>query len=190
MPGTYFEDQTFESIDFSIKPLTLGEYEGCSFSNCNFSNTDLSEIQFIDCQFKFCNLSMVKTIKTSFNGVSFLECKILGVNFENCSDFLFKVDFNKCALNFSSFYKRNLRKTSFDNCTLQETDFTGADLTGASFGHCDLLNAKFEQTSLEKADLRSAVNYSIDPEINRIRKAKFSLQGITGLLDKYDIEIE
>lgn len=190
MPGTYFEDQTFESIDFSKKPLALGEYEGCSFINCNFSDTDLSEIQFIDCQFKSCNLSMVKTIKTSFNGIAFQDCKILGVNFENCSEFLFKVDFNKCILNFSSFYKRNLKKTAFQGCILQETDFTQADLTGALFDQCDLLNTKFEQTNLEKADLRSAVNYSIDPEINRVKKAKFSLQGITGLLDKYDIEIE
>lgn len=190
MPGTYYEDQTFDTIDFSTKPLALGEYEGCSFINCNFSNSDLSEMQFIDCRFRFCNLSMVKTIKTSFNGVAFLECKILGVNFENCSDYLFKVDFNKCVLNFSSFYKRNLKKTSFQGCTLQETDFTEADLTGASFEQCDLLNTRFERTILEKADLRSAVNYSIDPELNRIRKAKFSLQGIAGLLDKYDIGIE
>jgi len=32
-------------------------------------------------------------------------------------------------------------------------------------------------------------NFSIDPEIKRIRKAKFSIADITGLLDKYDIEI-
>jgi len=33
-------------------------------------------------------------------------------------------------------------------------------------------------------------NYSIDPELNKIKKARFSTQGIAGLLDKYDIEIE
>jgi fluoroquinolone resistance protein len=43
---------------------------------------------------------------------------------------------------------------------------------------------------LEKADFRTAYNYSIDPEKNRIKKAKFSIFGVTGLLDKYDIEIE
>ena len=30
----------------------------------------------------------------------------------------------------------------------------------------------------------------IDPEINRIKKAKFSLTTISGLLDKYEIEID
>jgi hypothetical protein len=47
----------------------------------------------------------------------------------------------------------------------------------------------FENTLLEKADLRTAFNYSIDPEMNRVKKAKFSIAGVTGLLDKYDIEI-
>jgi fluoroquinolone resistance protein len=190
MPSAYFEDQLFESIDFSLEPLGLGEYEGCNFVNCNFSNTDLSEMQFIDCQFKSCNLSMVKTIKTTLNGTIFQECKILGVSFENCQESLFQVKFEKCILNFSSFFKRNLKKIAFRYCTMQETDFTNADLTSAIFDHCDLTNAKFEQTILEKADLRSAFNYSINPEINRIKKAKFSLQGIAGLLDKYDIVIE
>jgi fluoroquinolone resistance protein len=132
----------------------------------------------------------VKTIKTTLNGTIFQECKILGVSFENCQESLFQVKFEKCILNFSSFFKRNLKKIAFRYCTMQETDFTNADLTSAIFDHCDLTNAKFEQTILEKADLRSAFNYSINPEINRIKKAKFSLQGIAGLLDKYDIVIE
>ena len=68
-------------------------------------------------------------------------------------------------------------------------DFTEADLNNASFDNCDLIGAKFEKTNLEKADLSTSFNYSIDPELNRIKKAKFSIDGIAGLLDKYDIEI-
>ena len=71
-----------------------------------------------------------------------------------------------------------------------EVDFTEADLTGALFDNCDLSQARFERTNLEKADLRSSRNFSIDPEINKIKKAKFSIHGITGLLDKYEIEID
>lgn len=47
-----------------------------------------------------------------------------------------------------------------------------------------------ENTILEKSDFQTSYNYSIDPEINRIKKAKFSFQGAVGLLDKYDIEVE
>jgi hypothetical protein len=50
--------------------------------------------------------------------------------------------------------------------------------------------ANFEQTTLEKSDFRTSYNYSINPELNRIKKAKFSLNAIAGLLTKYDIVIE
>ena len=43
---------------------------------------------------------------------------------------------------------------------------------------------------MEKTDFRSAFNYFIDPEINKIKKAMFSLAGVKGLLGKYDIKIE
>jgi hypothetical protein len=43
--------------------------------------------------------------------------------------------------------------------------------------------------NLEKTDFRSSFNYSIDPEVNRIKKAKFDRAGLAGLLDKYDLEI-
>jgi fluoroquinolone resistance protein len=72
---------------------------------------------------------------------------------------------------------------------LQEADFTGSDLSGALFDNCDLQGALFENTNLEKTDLYSSYQYSIDPEKNRIRKARFSREGISGLLGKYDIEI-
>jgi hypothetical protein len=41
----------------------------------------------------------------------------------------------------------------------------------------------------EKADLYSSYHYSINPEKNRIRKARFSKAEIAGLLNQYDIEI-
>jgi len=74
-------------------------------------------------------------------------------------------------------------------CNLQEADFTGADLSGALFDNCDLQGALFENTNLERADLFSSYHFSIDPEKNRIRKARFSRAEIAGLLNKYDIEI-
>jgi uncharacterized protein YjbI with pentapeptide repeats len=68
-------------------------------------------------------------------------------------------------------------------------DFTDCDLTGSIFDNCDLTMATFENTIIEKADFRTSFNYSIDLNINRVKKAKFSLLGLAGLLDKYDIDI-
>lgn len=72
---------------------------------------------------------------------------------------------------------------------MQEVDFTEADLSISTFDHCDLSNAKFEKTNLEKADFTTAYNYTIDPEINRIKKARFAIPEVIGLLSKYDIVI-
>jgi uncharacterized protein YjbI with pentapeptide repeats len=71
-----------------------------------------------------------------------------------------------------------------------ECDFTDSDLTSAVFDNCDLAHTVFYNTILEKGDLRTSYNYFIDPEINRIKKARFSISGVPGLLEKYDIEIE
>ncbi len=84
----------------------------------------------------------------------------------------------------------SLKKMKFKNCNLREVDFSAADLTEASFDGCDLLGATFDDTNLEKADFRNALNYAFNPDQNRIKKAKFSVNGLPGLLHKYDIQIE
>ena len=58
------------------------------------------------------------------------------------------------------------------------------------FRECDLAQAVFDQTILEKADFRTAFNYAFDPEKNRLKAANFSLSGLAGLLQKYQINIE
>jgi uncharacterized protein YjbI with pentapeptide repeats len=98
--------------------------------------------------------------------------------------------FEVCNLNLSSFYKLKLKNMRFVNCTLHEVDFTEADLTASLFENCDLQRTLFANTNLEKADFRTAFNYSIDPELNRIKKARFSMPGVLGLLSKYNIDIE
>lgn len=189
MERTYIEDTTFEKIDYTERALVSATYESCHFVNCNFSNTNLSGIQFSECVFTGCNLSMAKLGKTAFRDVTFKACKLLGLHFHDCDAFLFAVYFEHCILNVSSFYKVKLKKTIFKNTSLQEADFTEADLSEAVLDNCDLTNAVFDNSILEKADLRTAYNYSIDPARNSIKKAKFSVTGIAGLLDNYDIEI-
>jgi uncharacterized protein YjbI with pentapeptide repeats len=72
---------------------------------------------------------------------------------------------------------------------MKEVNFIGATLSNSVFENCNLDNAVFNDTQLAGADFTSAYNYKIDPEFNPMKKAKFSTQGIPGLLDKYDIKI-
>ena len=83
-----------------------------------------------------------------------------------------------------------MKKTVFKDSSLLETDWTDCDLSSSIFDNCDLLDAKFENAVLEGVDFRTAFNYAFDLEMNRIKKTKFSLSGIRGLLCKYDIKIE
>ena len=115
---------------------------------------------------------------------------MLGLRFDDCNTFALALEFDACVLNFSSFYKLNLRDTVFKDCKLEEVEWIGTDLSQAVFRQCDFRNAIFENTILENADLRTAFNFSIDPETNRISKAKFSLTNIAGLLDKHKLVIE
>lgn len=115
---------------------------------------------------------------------------MLGINFEECKDMLFSVITEACDLSLASFTSLSLLNSSFSQCKFHETDFSGCDMSGLLLHSCDLTNAVFDQTNLEGADLRTSSHYSIDPELNRIRKAKFGIAGVIGLLTKYDITIE
>lgn len=190
MDHIYIQDKKFEKEDLATRELPIADYENCVFNNCDLSNADLSQRVFLECEFNSGSLSSANLTKTGLKNVKFKDCKLLGLRFENCDPFLFEVDFDNCVLNLSSFYKLKLKKTRFKDSNLSEVDFTESDLASSLFANCDLAGATFERTILEKADLRSARNYSIDPELNKIKKAKFSIHGIAGLLDKYDIGIE
>jgi uncharacterized protein YjbI with pentapeptide repeats len=115
---------------------------------------------------------------------------MIGIDFSTCNDLMLSFTFHRCLLDFTSFLRKKIKKTQFKECSIKEANFTEADLSGAVFDHCDLSRTIFYQTNLQKSDFRRAMGFSIDPENNQIRKAKFSRENLPGLLDKYQIEIE
>jgi fluoroquinolone resistance protein len=182
------ETQIFEKLNYS-GTVIVEEFEECTFKSCDLSSANLSNSVFIDCVFEDCNLSMVTVKNTAFKTVAFKNCKLLGINFGDCNTFLLAFFFSDCLLNLASFYKLKLKGTKFRNCKFTEADLTEADLSASLFDNCDLSGTIFANTILEKADFRTAFNYSIDPSANRVKKARFSMAGLPGLLDKYGIEI-
>ncbi len=181
--------KTFDRIDFALNPLAIGEYENIAFKNSFFLRSSLADIIFVDCNFEHCDMSMAKLTNTTLRDVKFANCKMLGLRFDTCNEFGLSATFENCNLSHSSFYGTKLRKTAFVNLKLHEVDFAGCDLGGSVFTNCDFAGASFDNAILEKTDFRTSFNYSIDPERNKIKKARFSVAGIAGLLDKYDIEI-
>ncbi len=184
------ENITFKNEVYTAKETKDTEFEQCSFINCDLSDSIFVSAKFIDCNFISCNLANATLNKCQLNNVTFKECKLIGVNFSPCIDFLFIVKFENCVLDYCSFMKKKMTKTSFINSSLKNADFSESDLTKSIFCNCDLMNTVFSYSILKEVDFLTAYNYIIDPEMNQIRKAKFSLQGIAGLLIKYDIFIE
>lgn len=181
--------KTFEKVIYFDKTINNREFDGCIFKNCDFSNSDFSHNTFIDCEFIDCNLAMTKLQNTSLKNVTFKTCKLLGIQFNECADFLFTVDFDDCVLDYSSFANKKMPKTRFANSSLKEVSFIACNLSNSVFENCNLDNAIFNETQLKEVNFLTAYNYKIDPEFNPMKKARFSNEGISGLLDKYDIKI-
>ena len=127
MERKYIEDKRFDNVDFTNRNFETAEYENCSFHHCDLSNTNLSGATFSECDFVNCNLSLAKLGQTGFREVQFRECKMLGLHFEDCNQFLFAVSFENCVLNLSLFNKLKLPKTKFIRCNLHEVDFSEAE---------------------------------------------------------------
>lgn len=184
------ENQVWEGLCWPQEAPAPGAYDQCRFLRCDLSGAVLMGYQFTDCSFTECDLSNADLRGVVFNDTQFVGCKLLGLHFEDCYRVPFHVRFKDCNLTLASFGKMMLRKTQFEGCRMSETDLSGADLREAVFTGSDLDRAVFTGCNLEKADFRKALRFSIDPAVNRMRRAKFTLEGLPGLLSGYGLDIE
>ncbi|TPD67116.1 pentapeptide repeat-containing protein [Flavobacterium microcysteis] len=189
MKETVHIGKTFSKVIYTEESVQKREFENCTFIDCDLYGSDFSQSQFIDCSFKGCNLSMIKLNGTGLKNVEFESCKMMGIGFDYCDDFLFEVRFSDCTLDFASFARKKMQKIKFINSSMQEVNFSETDLTKAIFEEINLNRALFNRTILIEADLSKAYNFSIDPELNSIKKAKFSLKDAGGLLEKYNLKL-
>lgn len=182
-------DEVIKDINFTSEGFHIGDFEACVFKRCTFRDLELGSSSFEDCEFVDCDLSNSKLSNTALRDVQFNNCKMLGLHFETCNPFLFSVQFTKCQLSVASFYQCILKQSQFRECLLKDVDFVEADLTKAVFSNCDLEGALFDHSILVETDFSSAFHYRLDPEVNTLKKTKFSKEGLHGLLGKYDIKI-
>jgi fluoroquinolone resistance protein len=183
----YYPNQVFEKSTFPAKGTKETQFQDCTFKNCDFTSFNFAGCDFANSTFENCNLSMVKFGAIGLDKVHFMDCKLVGADFSNVKDFLFNVDFTNCIMDYVAFMKKKNRKAKFINCSLKGADFSEADCSESIFERCDLSAAVFMQTVLNGANLTSSFNFTIDPERNQLRKAKFSADGLAGLLTSYGI---
>lgn len=176
----------------TLPPELIGqrEFEQYHFIGFDLSQADLSGRMFSECLFENCNLSGASLANTSLQNVAFVGCKLLGLQFQSCREMLFYVHFDRCQLDYALFMGRAMPNTRFVDCSLQEANFAQADLTSAVFENCQLQRAVFEQTRLVGADFRTSYNIVLDPALNEVKQARFSLSSLPGLLTQFELVVE
>ena len=184
----YF-DQVFDPSAEPFITWTDQTFEQCTFKKLDLAGTLFTNANFINCRFEGCDLTKVQVKNTKLYDVSFVHSKLSYVDFGSCNAFSFHVDFQSCQLDNTVFLNRKLKKAQFIDCSLKEAHFLRCDLTGTQFKECNLELARFEDNTLTQVDFSSSYNLELDPDINRIKKAKFSLHNLPGLLTKYDLVI-
>ena len=101
-----------------------------------------------------------------------------------------KIEFYSSSLNHSTFIGLNLNGIPVVNCQAVNVDFREADLSDSDFSGSNLSDSLFIHTNLTAADLSQARNYSIDPGLNNIKKARFLLPEAMSLLYNMDIILD
>jgi fluoroquinolone resistance protein len=183
------EEQLVKSKNYSKQSLEEQVFSECTFQGCDFSEAILRNARFSSCRFVNCNLSLVKLDGCRFHDVEWIDCKIVGAEFFKCEKTFFSVTFKNCLLHYCNFSDMNLKGITFCGSKVKECYFTSTHLSGADFTDVDLSGSIFHNCDLSKADFSTAIQYSIDPQNNKVKKAKFSLPEAISLLHGFEITI-
>lgn len=182
------EDNIFRDIDFTYEELPATDLEQVRFFNCTFST--IAGVLFSDCIFDGCNFSNVAFTNCKLDNVTFKNSKLTGTDFSKARDFGFQISCDNCILDYAILEGKKLNKSTFANCRIQGTDFTQADLSKCKFYQCDFSDAIFMNTNLTGVDFTTSKNFTIDPTLNTVKKAKFLSVDLHGLLTKFDIVVK
>jgi fluoroquinolone resistance protein len=188
-----FTSQEFKKVVLRHGTISRVEFHACAFLKCTFSETTFAGCRFVDCAFKNCDLSLASLQGSAFQNTRFSDSQLIGVDWTQTTwadirTLLMRpVDFFSCALNHSTFMGLSMRHVQLEKCVAHEVSFEEADLTRASCTFTDFSGSRFLRTNLSEADFTGASNYTISPQLNTLKKTKFSLPEAMALLYGLDI---
>lgn len=183
----------FHGLDHAEAALTGLTFEECTFTRCAFSDATFDHCKFIDCTFASCDLSNIKIKSSKFQGVTFNECKALGVDWTRADWPRYaapaRLAFRKSVLDYASFFDLDLQEIVIEECKVRHVDMRQGNFTRANFTYSDFAEALFGKTKLTGADFTEATNYVMDIRDNQIKGAKFTRTEAAGLLHGLGIEL-
>lgn len=188
-----FYSDCFTKLCLVGEEVRAKEFDSCTFTECDFTQTKFKRCKFIDCRFIKCNLSVAELGYSKFSGVSFEECKVIGIDWSHASwsdlELSSPIKFQKCIINNSSFFGLSLKELEITQCQACDVDFRDCNLSNSNFFETDLSNSQFNKTDLSGASFLDSKNYNINIFQNKMSKAKFSRHEATTLLESIDIEL-
>jgi uncharacterized protein YjbI with pentapeptide repeats len=184
---TSYDEQVFDGIvcTRNIKNISFVD---CVFNGCKFQQIQWQSCLFEDCEFINCDLSLNSFVSVGLRDTKFKECKLLGINWSDLSKPVL-TEFDSCIMDQCIFEHLDLRNTSFSNSRLQSAELHQCNLTKTNFSGCNLSHCVFENCDLSHAWFENATNYTINPQTNVLKKAKFSYPEVLSFLHPFDIEI-
>lgn len=189
-----FGKDNAEDVEFRDLRLDKVEIRDQSFQNCRFVHCKIAECLLLDCSFETCvfedcDVSLIDVTHTLFRRTYFMDCKAIGINWTQASSPV-SIHFKDCVINYSVFFGMHLAKMKLLHCSAHEVNFAEANLANAIFRETDFFKSTFSMTNLTKADFEGAVNYSIHPSHNTLKKTIFSLPEAISLLSHLDIVLK
>ncbi len=184
-----FQGENFNRIKIPEKIIKDKEFFNCAFVSCNFFEHKFENCEFEKCSFESCDLSLASFKNSRLLDTIFKNSKIIGVNWSLCKSPA-NYDFYNCKLDNGSFMGQSLTGMKIINCSAKEVDFTETDLSKAELQKTDFLKSRFFNTNLSYADFSEALNYSINPTMNKLKKTIFTLPEAINLLDSFNVVIK
>ena len=188
----YFQE-TFKGLDLQDLVCLGTEFEECSFIDCNFTSAVFENCNLMNCSFRSCQLSLISVPYSRLFELSFVECKLVGVDWTraNWSAYHkdFEISFRQCILNDSSFFGLTLQALVLDECKVQDVDFREGDFSHAVMSYSDFTHSLFMRTNLQSANFTESTQYAINILENQVQGAKFSKHEAVYLLGGLGIEL-
>jgi uncharacterized protein YjbI with pentapeptide repeats len=175
-------DRLFCDLAQQDRQFQQKEFVGCTFERCRFVGSVFEQCRFDGAVFRDCDLSVIKLPNTSLVDVRFEGCKLIGVDWTAVSTRFLRMSFDRCLLSNSTFARMDLQGLVLVACTCHDCDFLGANLARATCHNTDFAKSRFVQANLSKADFTGATRYLIDPTMNTVKGAIFSLPEAVSLL--------
>lgn len=121
------------------------------FNQCTFESVDFTKIHALDIVFKGCDLSNCVFNDASINRVQFLDCRMIGATFSDLK--LKHVQFSNCQLKMSQFLNCNLDHVLFNDNQMAETYISFSKQKSIEIVRCSLDSLEVVETSLNNVDL-------------------------------------